>query len=353
MSERKKIIGRRDKKTDIMQIIFPLLAVLLGFVLGGVLIAISGKNVLEAYGALFRGAFGSVRAISGTLGKATPLIFAGLALSYGFKCKVFNMGGEGQLLMGGLVSALIGVYCTGLPSVLHLPLTILGGMAAGALWSVVPALLKVKRGVHEVISTIMMNNIGALLVSYLIMSVFKAPGEINATPKMEPSALIGGIELGGVYISYSLFLAIASAAAVYLFLNKTSKGYEIIAVGLNQDAADYVGINSRRNIFMVFLFSGALVSLAGITEVAGNYGRIYDGFSPGYGATGIAIALLANCNPFGVLLSAFLFGALSYGSAMMQTTVGISKEIVGAIQAFIVLLVAAEKIVKQVGRGRR
>ena len=203
-----------------------------------------------------------------------------------------------------------------------------------------------RRGVNEVIGTIMMNNIGALAVSYFIMGVFKAPGELNATEPIQPTAAIGALQVGGVTLSYSFLLALAACVGVYLFLNKTTMGYEIKAVGLNRDAAEYAGINANKSILLVFIISGMLASLAGITEITGNYMHIYDGFSPGYGADGISIALLANCNPFGVILSALLFGALRYGATMMQAKVGVSKEIVVAIQAMIVLLVASEKIFK-------
>ena len=328
------------------ELAFPLAAVAAAFILGGLLMLMIGVNPLAAYKALLDGAFGSLKAISGTIDKSVPLIFTGLALAFGFKCQVFNMGAEGQLLFGGLAAALIGRYVTGLPAVLHLPLTILGGLAAGGLWALPPALLKVRRGVNEVIGTIMMNTIGALAVSYFIMGVCKAPGELNATEEIQPTAAIGGLQLGGITLNYSFLLALAACMGVYLFLNKTTMGYEIKAVGLNRDAAEYAGINANKSILLVFIISGMLASLAGVTEITGNYMRIYDGFSPGYGADGISIALLANCNPFGVILSSLLFGALRYGATMMQAKVGVSKEIVVAIQAMIVLLVASEKIFK-------
>lgn len=328
------------------ELAFPVAAILLAFLLGGVLMLLIGVNPLEAYGALLDGAFGNSKAVSGAIQKSIPLIFAGLALAFGFKCQVFNMGAEGQLLFGGLAAALVGRYVVGLPAWLHLPVTILGGLAAGGLWALLPALLKIRRGVNEVISTIMMNNIGALAVSYLIMSVFKAPGELNATEEIQATAVIGEFQVGGLVINYSFFLAIAACIGVYLFLNKTAMGYEIKAVGLNREAAEYAGIRANRSVFLVFMISGILASMAGITEITGNYYRIYDGFSPGYGTDGISIALLANCNPFGVILCSLLFGALRHGATMMQAKVGVSKEIVVAIQAMIVLLVASEKVFK-------
>ena len=334
------------------ELIFPLAAVLAAFLLGAVLMIVIGVDPVEAYLALIDGAFGSQRAISGTIQRSIPLIFSGLALAFGFKCQVFNMGAEGQLLFGGLAAALLGRYIVGVPMWLHIPIVIIGGMLAGAVWAAIPAVLKVSRGVNEVIGTIMMNNIGTLAVSFFIMKVFKAPGELNATEEIQASAVIGDAEFAGVTINFSFFLALLMCIGVYVFLNKTTLGYEIKAVGFNRYAAEYAGINAKRCIFMAFIISGMLASLAGVSEIAGNYLRIYDGFSPGYGTDGICIALLANCDPLGVVLASILFGALKYGATMMQAKVGVSAEIVVAIQAMIVLIAASEKILKMLAEQR-
>ena len=326
--------------------LFPVAAVMVALLVGVGLIVLAGKNPLTAYQALWGGAFSNPGALTGTLTKATPLMLTGLAVAFGFRCGLFNIGGEGQLLVGALAAALAGTYLAGWPRLIHLTLAVGAGIVAGGAWAIVPAVLKVKRGVHEVISTIMMNWIAVYMVHYLVVVPFKAPGEMPATRPIAETAKLGLLVGPPNRLSAGILLALACVVIVYILLNRTSVGYEIRAVGLNPHAAEYAGIDAGRNAILALVVSGALAGLAGVTEILGTFHRFYDGFSPGYGFDGIPVALLARNNPWGIVLTALLFGALRNGSITMQVEAGVSKEIVYAVQGMIIIFIAGENMLR-------
>ena len=326
--------------------LFPVAAVVAALLVGVLLIVLAGQNPLVAYESLWAGAFGNLGTLTGTLTKATPLMLTGLAVAFGFRCGLFNIGGEGQLLVGALAAALAGTYLPGWPRFIHLPLAVGAGILAGGAWAVVPAILKVKRGVHEVISTIMMNWIATYLVHYLVVVPFKAPGPMPATRSIADTAKLGSLVGPPNQLSVAILLALACVVIVYVLLNRTAVGYEIRAVGLNPQAAQYAGIDVGRNAILALVVSGALAGLAGVTETLGTFHRFYDGFSPGYGFDGIPVALLARNNPWGIIATALLFGALRKGSITMQVEAGVSKEIVYSIQGMIIIFIAGENILR-------
>jgi len=342
--------------------LLPLLSIFTALLAGGIIIWLAGpkfdgdwlglKFVLDGYAGLFQGAFGSQKAIIGTLVRATPYIFAGLAVALAFRCGLFNIGAEGQLVLGTLCSAWAGFGLSGLPAVIHLPLTLLAGMAGGFLWGAVPGLLKARTGAHEVITTIMLNYIAAQLAGYLLNGPWKDPNPNNVsaqTPRIAEAARLPTLLPG---LHWGVVLAFVAAIAVWYFLWKTTWGFEIRTVGSNSSAAKYAGINVSRNIVLAMALSGMLAGLAGAVQVAGVNYRSTLGFNVGYGFDSIAIALLGRNTPLGVVLSALLFGGLRNGATVMQFRTQISADIISVIQALILIFVAAEQIIRWLYRIR-
>jgi len=331
------------------ELTLPLGAIFLGLLVGAIVILWIGKNPIAAYASLFYGAFGDLNRFANTIARATPLILTGLAVAFAFRCGLFNIGVEGQLLIGALSAAYVGTALNGLPTIIHLPLTILSAMAASAVWAAIPGILKAKRGVHEVINTIMMNFIAYAFVAFIITGPLKAPGQIPKSADMLESAQL--IQLSEIAqwstsrLNTGIFIALLACVAIYYLLWKTTLGYEIRAVGLNPFAAEYGGISVNRNIVLAMVISGMLAGLAGAERVLGFHGSFILGFSPGYGFEGIAVALLGKNHPVGVILAAILFGSLSSGGRWMAFNTGVPTDLVTVLQAVIIFFVAAEQIV--------
>jgi general nucleoside transport system permease protein len=329
----------------------PLVAVLLALLIGAIILIISGANPIQAYQALVRGSFGSPLAIQRTLEKATPLIFSGLAVAFAFKAGLFNIGAQGQLLIGASVAAFIGFAVTGLPPIIHAPLALLVGGLAGALYGAIPGALKVYTGAHEVIVTIMLNYIAINLTDFLADGPWKdpTPGNIVArTPPILASAqmpIIGNVPLGFIF-------AIVAAVIVWWLLFRTTLGYEIRTVGLNSSAAQYAGIQVAKIIVLTMMISGFLAGFGGGVQTLGIVGRFQPGFNAGLGFEGITVALLAKTHPIGVIPAALLLGAMSAGSNLMQFSAGVPNQITDVITAFILFFVAADVIVKRLLRQR-
>ncbi len=336
-------------KKLIKEISIPLLAILASFLIGAVIVMASGYNPITTYSALLQGAFGGVNNIADTLLEATPLIFTGLTVAFAFRCGLFNIGGEGQLLVGGLAAAWVGTF-EGIPMLIHVPLTLIAAMLAGALWVAIPAILKAKLGVHEVITTIMFNYISYSFVAYFSLKVLAEPGSIQ-TPDIESSAYLwrfSNIIDMHSYLNIGFILGLIVLGVIYYLLWKTTTGYEIRAVGINPDAAEYGGISSARNIILALLISGALAGLGGAERAMGLFHNYRNGFSPEYGFTGIAVALLGRNHPVGVFLAALLFGALSNGQDYMNMFAGVPVDLVTILQAVIILFVAADLLFRKV-----
>jgi general nucleoside transport system permease protein len=339
-------------------ILTPFLAVFTALVLGGLIILTAGGDPITAYRGLYEGAFGSLNALSETTVWATPYIFAGLAVALAFKGGLFNIGAEGQLALGAVASAWMGYGLLErgieLPTLLHLPLAIGAGMLAGAIWGAIPGWLKARTGGHEVINTIMMNYIALNVTSFLLNGPMKDPNPLNVvarTPKIAESARITQI-LPGLRFHWGFPLALLTAGIVWWFLQKTTWGFEIRTVGANPDAAKYAGVNVTRTIVLAMMLSGILAGLAGAIEVTGLNYRHELGFSVGYGFDAIAIALLGKTHPLGVVLSALLWGAMRNGATRMQFLTQIPVDVISVIQALILLLVAADAIIRWLYRIR-
>lgn len=347
----------------------PMLAVLTGLIIGAIVIIISGANVFTAYSALFVGAFGdpvryytgfqqlfttgetaallkAIYPISESLVTATPYIFAGLSVALGFRCGLFNIGAEGQFLIGALSSAFVGYSLIGLPVYIHLPLALLGGAVGGAFWGIIPGYLKAKFGAHEVVNTIMMNWIAFKLSDWLLNGPMKASGFRPVTPSVEASAELPRFFPDPIRLNWGLVLAFVVAYALYWFLFKTTRGFEIRSVGANPDAAKYAGMSITQNLVLVMAMAGGLAGLAGSAQVLGVDHWVGQGFSAGYGFDAIALALLGKSHPFGVVISALLFGFLRSGATRMQSMAGVPIDIISIIQGLIIIFIAAPEIIR-------
>ena len=334
-------------RTVVLQVV----AVLLALLIGAVILVLSGANPLLAYGSLLRGSFGSLTVLGRTLEKATPLVFSGLAVAFGFRGGLFNIGAQGQLLLGAITSATVGFAITGLPAIIHIPLALLAGALAGGLYGAIPGVLKTFRGAHEVIVTIMLNYIAINLTDYLADGPFKdtSPGNIVArTPEILDTARIPSI--AGLPVGF--IIAILIAIFIWWLLWKTTFGFEIRTVGLNPSAARYAGVKVARTVILTMVISGLLAGLGGAVETQGVVGRYQPGFNVGLGFDGITIALLGKTHPFGVLPASLLVGAMKAGSNEMQFTAGVATQITDVIQALILFFVAADVIVRGLLRMR-
>jgi simple sugar transport system permease protein len=330
----------------------PLLAIIIALIVGAVVLLISGANPLEAYAQLFKGAFGSVKNFQRVLEKATPLIFSGLAVALGFKAGLFNIGAQGQLLLGAIVAGFVGFSIKGLPAFIHIPLALLAGTVAGALFGAIPGLLRAFSGAHEVITTIMLNYIAINITDYFSDGPWKdtSPGNIvSRLPAIEASAKIPSI--GPVPVGF--IVAILIALLIWFVINRTTFGFEITSVGLNPHASKYAGIRTKLLIVSAFIVSGALAGMGGAIETMGVVGRFQPGFNTGIGFDGITVALLARNNPIAVIASSLLLGALKGGANTMQFYANVPNEIIDIIQGTMLLLVTAEMVVRWIFRLRK
>ncbi|WP_448375240.1 ABC transporter permease [Fervidobacterium sp.] len=333
-------------KKIIESIAVPVVAVLIALLISALIILAIGKNPVEAYGRLVKGAFGSQQAIIDTLIKTTPLILTGLAVGFGFRAGVFNIGAEGQMAMGALTAAIFASNFGGLPPAIAIPLTMLMGMLAGAGWAAIAGFLKAKTGAHEVVTTIMLNWTTTYIASFVITGPLATGFGTPKSPEISASAQLPILmRVGAMELSAGIIISIVAAIFMYVFLNKTTIGYEIKAVGFNPYAAEYGGISVAKNIVLAMAISGALAGLAGVTELMGVHHRFLGELSGGKGFDGISIALIGQNNPIGIIFAALLIGALRTGSNEMQF-MGVSKYIVIIVQAIVIFLVAADRIVK-------
>ena len=342
-------------------LVIPLLATFTALIIGAIIIVLTGSSLsdaLAAYGALLQGSVGSLRAISETLTAATPLIFAGLSVALAFRAGLFNIGGEGQALIGGMFAVWVGFSITGLPIYVHLPLAVLAGIVGGAIWGFIPGVLKAKTGAHEVITTIMLNYIALRLVDYFLKtSIFQREGRNDPVSKtVEASAnypaFLSSID-PALRVHAGLFVALAAAVFVSWLLFRTTIGFEFRAVGANPNAARYAGISVTKVYILVMLIAGGLAGSAGAGQVLGVLDRATPGFSEGLGFDGIAVALLGRSNPYGVVAAALLFGGLRAGGQQMQVSANVGIDLIAVIQALIIMFVAAPALISAMYRLKK
>jgi ABC-type uncharacterized transport system permease subunit len=336
--------------------IVPVIAVALAAIVGGLIMLATGVSVPrigQAYAALFIGAFGSISAVSETLTAAAPVTLTALGIALGFRAGLFNIGAEGQMIVGGLAAIFVGFAVTGLPWFVHLPLALLVGGAVGALWAAFPGWLKAATGAHEVITTIMLNLMAFQLTTFLLrLPLMQKPGRSDpisqsALPTAELPKLLTWID-PGLRLNAGILITLAMVVLIYWLLFRTTLGFEFRAAGLNPSAARYAGMRSGLIIVVVMAISGALAGLAGANQVLGVLGRASPGFSGGAGFNGIAVALLGRAHPVGVLLAGILFGALDAGGRQMQVSAGVRIDLIAIIQSLIIVFVAAPMLVRAI-----
>jgi len=339
-------------------LVIPLLAVFTALVVGAGIVMLAGVSLgetLAAYQALLVGSVGSVKAISETLTAATPLILAGLSVALAFRAGLFNIGGEGQMLIGGMFGVLVGFSLTGLPIFVHLPLAVAAGIVGGAIWGFIPGFLKARTGAHEVIVTIMLNFIALRLVDFFLKNdIFQREGRNDPISKnIEPSAtlpqLLGWLD-PALRVHLGLILALVAAGFIQWLLFRTTTGFEFRAVGANPNAARYAGMSITKVYILVMMIAGGLAGMAGTGQVLGVLDRASPGFAAGIGFDGIAVALLGRSNPWGVVAAAVLFGGLRAGGQQMQATAGVGIDLIAVIQALIIIFVAAPAVITAIYR---
>ena len=341
----KRLLSSLKDLSGLTDLVYSVFAILFALCIGAILIRISGYDVVKAYSYLWNGAFGNTYNLCQSLLKTIPLIFTGLAVAIGFQAGLFNIGGEGQLYWGAFATAITALTCSHLPGLLLLPLSLLAGAFAGGVWGMIPGYLRAKTGAHEVVTTIMFNYIGILATTFFLNRYFKEPGPVDQTPLIAETArfpeLIAHTRLTG-----AIFLGIGVIILVDLLFKKTSLGYDLQAVGANPSAAEYAGIHSTRTLIIAMSMSGAVAGLAGSTMVMGILNRFITNFSPGYGFTGIAVAVLGRNTPWGVLLAALLFGVLESGGMSMQLFAKIPMDLMTIVQGLVILFVAAPSLIR-------
>ena len=321
----------------------PLLALGLSFLLAAVALALGGHDPVRGLGALVGGAFGTWdRLLSITLVRAVPLILAGLAVALAFRASVWNIGAEGQLYAGATVVVWIGLLLPALPGVVGLPLLLILSAGAGAAWAVVPAWMKARLGTSEVISTLLMNFVAIHLAAFLVHGPLREPRGVFPQTAALPDAFRLPVLVPGSRLHLGFLLALALAGAVSWMLARTVFGFQIRAVGASETAARVGGgMDTGRIMFRTLVLSGALAGLAGGIELSGVTFALYEDFSPGYGYTAIAVALLGGLRPGGVVLAGLFFGALEGGASAMQRQAGIPAVWVSLIEALVILCVVA------------
>ena len=346
MSETKSIktdLEKTDKKFDVGSWLIPVIAVFIALFIGGILIKLQGLDPIVAYKSLFKTAFGSIEGIGATLGKSTPLVLSGLAVAVGLRAGLFNIGAQGQLLSGALAAAWAGVTFDGLPGYIHIPVALIIGAFFGSLVAAISGLLKAYRGVHEVITTIMLNSIVMAIADYLASGKLREPDQfLTRTSEIADSArlpIIGSLPSG-------FFIAVILGVFIWWVLGRTTSGFRIETVGRNRHAAWYSGISVKRTVVSAMMVSGAIAGLGGAIETLGITYRYAPAFNLGLGFDGITIALLGRVHPIGIIPGAILIGGMRAGAANMQFDAGVAPEIVDLLMALILLFVTAPLITR-------
>lgn len=318
------------------KILVPVLSILLGMIGAGIIIALMGLNPIEVYSHMFIGAFGTTNRLFSTIQRFTALSFAGLAVTLAFTSGIFNIGVEGQLYIGALMATWVGVSFPYLSPIVHTLFALLAGCAGGALWALIPGYLKAYRGFNEIIITIFMNFIAVYMLGASVNSFLKAPGQgIPWSMQIVESARIPRIP--GTPIHFGIIVVLLIAILMSRLFNNRAFGYEMKAVGLNQDAAVYGGINAKKVMVTAMILSGAIASLTGSMEILGVQHRLTEDFLLNYGYNAVPIALLGGLNPWGTLIVAFIYGAMLNGASSMQIALKVPVTIVQVIMALAIL----------------
>lgn len=330
--------------------LIPIISVFLGLFVGAIIMFSFGHNPIDGYVALWNGAFGNEYFIGETIRQISPYIFTGLAVAFAFRSGLFNIGAEGQVIVGWIAAVWVGTAIDA-PMYIHLPLAILVAGLAGALWAFIPGFLKATRGVHEVIITIMMNYIALHMSNYLIRNVLSQSGDASGRIAGTASLRTEGLTemFGYSQVHWGFTLALTAAVVMWFMLEKTTMGFELRSVGLNPHAANYAGINVKKSIIFSMMISGAFAGLAGAMEGLGTFGYMptHSAFT-NLGFDGIAVALLGANTAIGTVIAAILFGSLKVGALNMPTSAGVPAELVEIVIALIIFFIASSYMIRWV-----
>ncbi|WP_313638059.1 ABC transporter permease [Paenibacillus sp. FSL K6-0276] len=330
--------------------IVPLVAIVLGFLVGAIVMLMGGYDPIAAYSALFKRVFGNLYNFGEAVREMTPLMLTGLAVAFAFRSGMFNIGADGQVMIGMTAATVVGIKFAALPAFLLVPLAVIMAGVCGGLWAAIAGYLKAKRGINEVITTIMLNWIALYLSNYIVRAFLLLPGQ-NRSEDIPASLSMTFLNslFDNARLHWGTAIALAAAVFFYVYLWKTKQGYEMRAVGYNPHAAEYAGMNVGRNVVKAMFISGVFAGLAGAGEVLGvfHYQSVFAA-SPGYGFDGIAVALLGLTHPLGVVLAAILYGTLTYGSAGMSFAADVPPELIRIVIGSIIFFIAAQGIVRWV-----
>ena len=323
--------------SKIVNVMVPVISVLLAFIIGCIIIAALGANPVTALQALWKGAFGSIRNLGTTLSRATPLIFTGLCACFAYRCGVFNLGGEGQFIMGAVVCCVIGTQFNieGLPAII---LCLVAGTIAGGLWAMIPGVLKVYRGQNEMIISIMLNYVATLFMGVLFTDWMR-DGSVPQTVAVPDASRL--TRLFGLRVTTAFVIAVIVGLAVYYFLFFTSKGFQLRAVGYNMTAAEFNGFAVKKYFLASFLVSGMIAGLGGSADILGTQFFLINGYAAGYGFDGVSMALIGQLHPLATMLVAIFFAALRVGSTTMQAATGVPTSVSDIIQALVIVFTVA------------
>lgn len=336
-------LEKRGTTPYVLYLLVPILSIVAALVVGAIFLKATGHNPFEAYALMFNGAFGSSYGLSETIVKAIPLMLTGLGVSIAFRMLLWNIGAEGQLYMGAFAASWVALFAPDLPGFVMLSLMFIAGFLGGALWGLLPAIPRAFLGVNETITTLMLNYVAILWVSYLVYGPWKDPQGFNfpLTAPFRESATLP--TFGDSRVHLGLIFALAAVVIIYIVLKYTRWGYEIKISGESRNAARYAGMNIGRNILLVMFLSGGLAGLAGMAEVSGIIHRLQHGISTGYGYTAIIIAWLSKLNPWAIIIVSFLLGGLLVGGFSIQTS-GIPSATVFMLQGLILFFVLGGEI---------
>ncbi|MGE5552312.1 MAG: ABC transporter permease [Betaproteobacteria bacterium] len=324
----------------------PLVSVAAALLVGAVFIRMMGISPWAAYRSLFQGTLGSLHGISETLLKTGPVLLTGLSFALAFRSGLFNVGAEGQLYLGALGSILVAVYIKGLPLLLHLPLAVAAGFAGGGLWGLLAGWLKVRFGANEIITTVMLNYVAINLIGFLVNGPLQEPTKMF--PETAQAAVTAQLPriLPGTRLHLGFLLALLAVVFYYAYLWRTQRGFELRVIGLNPRAGRYAGMDPQAGVLRAMFLAGGLAGLAGTGEALGVHFKLMGGISPGYGFDGLAVALLGNGTPLGIVLAALLFGLLRTGGNMMQMFSRVPVALIYVIQALVILFAVAQANLK-------
>ncbi|WP_314162963.1 ABC transporter permease [Lachnoanaerobaculum gingivalis] len=344
-----------SKKNSILSsnAFYTLISIVIGFIVGAILLSIAKINPLDAYKQLFNGVFGKPKFMVWCLIYAAPLIFTGLSVAFSFKTGVFNIGAEGQFVVGSLTACVLGILIKA-PAIIHVPLCFIGAALAGGIWGAIVGVLKIKKGVNEVLSYIMFNWIAFYLSNFVVnLGIIHKDGGGEATKDiaetariLAPKSIIAAT--GASAANYGFILAIIFAVIVWFIINRTTLGFKLRAVGFSNTAAQYAGIDTGKSFLTAMAFSGALAGIGGAVQLMGMSGRISQ-FSgqEGYGFQGITVALIASSNPIACIFAGIFYGAMKYGGGKLSL-VNAPAEVVDIIMGIIILFIAISSLFKNI-----